>query len=250
MLQHSENASITASYRFRPTLFATALTVVVAGIFTALSVWQYQRAVYKEQVAQAVALQASLPALDLNRSAVEWPAQQFRPVRVTGSWDVAHTLLLDNIVHQGKAGYHVITPLRLAQTGQYLLVNRGWVAVGADRQQLPAITTPTGEIELTGTLEMPRSKPMFLFGDVAADVEGNQRWLYLDVARFGQQLGVTLPPYILQQTNASAEGLRRDWPAYTSKAGMHIGYSIQWAAFALIALAAYFYLNTHKKESP
>lgn len=249
MLQHSENASITVSYRFRPTVFATLLTVVAVGVFASLSVWQYQRAAYKEQVAQAVAQQTVLPAIDLNQTAVDWPAQRFRPATVTGTWETGNSLLLDNIVHHGKAGYHVITPLQLTN-GQHILVNRGWVEVGADRQKLPAIATPTGVVQLSGTLDLPRSKPVFLFGDVPADVEGNQRWLYLDIPYFAQKLGFPLMPYTLLQSSDSADGLRRDWPVYENKAGMHIGYSIQWGAFALIALGAYLYLNTHKKENP
>jgi surfeit locus 1 family protein len=248
LLQHSENASITASYRFRPTVFTTLLTMVAVGVFASLAVWQYQRALYKEQVAQAVAQQTVLPAMDLNQTGVDWPFQRFRPATVTGTWEAGSIVLLDNIVHHGKAGYHVITPLRLSN-GQRLLVNRGWVEVGSDRQKLPTVSTPGGVVQLNGTLDLPRSKPVFLFGDIAADVEGNQRWLYLDVARFGQILGATLPPYLLLQTSDTADGLRRDWPDHENKAGMHIGYSIQWAAFALMVLASWLYLNTRKKEN-
>ncbi len=250
MLQHSENASITASYRFRPTLFTTLLTVAMAGIFTSLSVWQYQRAQYKEHMAQAIARQTTLPAINLNQTSVDWPAQRFRPAIANGSWDAGSTLLLDNIVHQGKAGYHVITALRLGTSGQHILVNRGWVEVGADRSLLPDIAAPNGGVQLTGTLDSPRSKPVFLFGDIAADTEGNQRWLYLDRLKLEQKLGYPLAPYLLLQTADTADGLRRDWPTYENKAGMHIGYSIQWAAFALIVLVAYFYMNIHKKDTP
>lgn len=144
LLQMSENASITASYRFRPTLFATLLTAVMVGIFTSLSVWQYHRAQYKQQVAQDIARQITLPAINLNQHKVEWPAQRYRPAQVSGTWETGSTLLLDNIVHQGKAGYHVITPLKLDATGEHVLVNRGWVEVGADRKVLPNITTPVG----------------------------------------------------------------------------------------------------------
>ena len=61
-----------------------------------------------------------------------------------------------------------------------------------------------------------------------------------------QQLGYPLAPYLLLQTSAAPDGLRRDWPAYNSKAGMHIGYSIQWAAFGLIAVGAYLYFTIHR----
>ncbi len=213
--------------------------------------WQYQRANYKEQVAQAVAQQSAQAPLDLNQTAVDWPAQRFRPATVSGQWEANSTVLLDNIVQHGKAGYHVITPLRLAN-GQHLLVNRGWIEVGADRKLLPTIPTPQGDIQLSGTLDTPRSKPVFLFGDMAADTEGNARWLYLDVAHFAQKLGYPLAPYLLLQTSEASDGLRRDWPAYSNNAGMHIGYSIQWAAFGLMVLVAYLKMNFRKtnKESP
>ncbi|WML88430.1 SURF1 family protein [Thiothrix subterranea] len=248
LLQQGENASITARYRFQPSVFTTLLTLLLVGIFAALSVWQYQRAAYKTQMAQAVMQQTAQAPLNLNETSVDWPAQRFRPATVSGYWEAANTVLLDNSVHQGKAGYHVITPLRLAD-GQHLLVNRGWIAVGADRQVLPSIPTPTDGVTLTGTLESPRSKPVFLFGEMAADTEGNQRWLYLDMAHFAHKLGHSLAPYVLLQTSESADGLRRDWPAYSNTAGMHIGYSIQWGAFGLIVLSAYVSLNLRKYPS-
>lgn len=246
-----ENASITARYRFQPSVFTTLLTLVMVGIFAALSLWQYQRANYKDQVAQAVAQQSAQAALNLNQTAVDWPAQRFHPATVSGQWEANSTVLLDNIVQQGKAGYHVITPFRLTN-GQHLLVNRGWIEVGADRKVLPAITTPQDDIQLSGTLDTPRSKPVFLFGDVAADSEGNQRWLYLDVTHFAHKLGYPLAPYVVLQTSAAPDGLQRDWPAYSNNAGMHIGYSIQWAAFGLMVLVAYFKMNLHKtnRETP
>lgn len=249
MLQHRENASITASYHFRPTVFATVLAVLATGVFTSLAVWQYGRAIYKENVFRQATEHSTLPAIDLNQTQLKEPDQQFRPAKATGTWEIENTLLLDNIVHRGKAGYHVITPLRL-HNGQHILVNRGWIAVGNDRTLLPTISTPSETVQLTGTLDLPRSKPVFLFGNMAANAEGNQRWLYLDITTLEQQLGYALPPYLLLQTSGTADGLRRDWTSPENKAGMHIGYSIQWAAFALIALASYLYLNIHKKETP
>jgi surfeit locus 1 family protein len=93
---------------------------------------------------------------------------------------------------------------------------------------------------------------VFLFGNMAADTEGNQRWLYLDREHFAHKLGYPLAPYLLLQTSGTPDGLRRDWPAYNNNAGMHIGYSIQWAAFGLMVLLAYLKLNFRKtdKENP
>ena len=41
----------------------------------------------------------------------------------------ARQILIDNKVHDGRAGYHVVTPLVLAD-GRVVLVDRGWIAAG------------------------------------------------------------------------------------------------------------------------
>ena len=49
------------------------------------------------------------------------------------------TILLDNKVHGGTAGYYVLTPIRLADGGAIVVVNRGWIAQGASRTLRPPI---------------------------------------------------------------------------------------------------------------
>jgi surfeit locus 1 family protein len=41
----------------------------------------------------------------------------------------------------------------------------------------------------------------------------------------------------------SPSGYDSQWPEVADKSGMHIGYAIQWAAFALIALGTFIGLN-------
>jgi len=60
-----------------------------------------------------------------------------------------YTVLLDNKVNRGRPGYHVVQPLRLAD-GRHVLVNRGWVAAPAHREQLPQLRTPPGQHEVEG----------------------------------------------------------------------------------------------------
>jgi cytochrome oxidase assembly protein ShyY1 len=49
-------------------------------------------------------------------------------------------------------GYHVITPLVLAD-GRAVLVNRGWIAAGDDLTTFPKVPkAPSGELTLTGRL--------------------------------------------------------------------------------------------------
>ena len=48
--------------------------------------------------------------------------------------------------------------------------------------------------------------------------------------------------------NDTKHGFVRKWPKYDAKVGMHIGYSIQWFAFALIVLVTYLGVNIKKRK--
>ena len=67
-----------------------------------------------------------------------------RRVEVRGEFVPQHTVFVDNRIHQHQPGYHVATPLRIAGSQRYVLVNRGWVAGNRDRS-LPQVDTPAGE---------------------------------------------------------------------------------------------------------
>ena len=45
-------------------------------------------------------------------------------------------------------------------------------------------------------------------------------------------------------------GFAREWPRIDTKVGMHIGYALQWLAFALIAFATYLYVSTRRRTEP
>lgn len=215
-------------------------------IFMSLSVWQLKRADYKNQRSQLIEQQKVLPAMMINGETITWPESRFRAAEVTGTFETADQILLDNIIQSGKAGYYVMTPLKIKQSEQRILINRGWVAAGNDRTKLPSVPTPDNEVVITGKLDNPRSTP-FMFGDgYKPDFEGNQRWSHVDVSYMSEKLDYSILPYILLQTAPKEAGISQKWPANVNKSGMHLGYSIQWAAFALIAFIAFIVINTKK----
>jgi len=63
-------------------------------------------------------------------------------LEVQGVFDDAHTILLDNRVMNGVAGYHVLSPLRIAGSELAILVNRGWLAAGRSRERIPLQPAP------------------------------------------------------------------------------------------------------------
>ena len=59
-------------------------------------------------------------------------ALEFRRATATGVFQPDDEVLIRSQVHQGVAGFHVITPL-LGEGGDAVLVNRGWVPLDADQ---------------------------------------------------------------------------------------------------------------------
>ena len=68
----------------------------------------------------------------------------------------ATQVLLDDRIHDGAAGYEVLTALELAD-GRNVLVNRGWIRADVDRRVLPDVSVDGDEREVSGRLErLPR----------------------------------------------------------------------------------------------
>ncbi|MCK7577921.1 MAG: SURF1 family protein [Chromatiales bacterium] len=80
---------------------------------------------------------------------------RFRRVLAHGRYEPGYQILIDNRVHQGRAGYHVLTPLRLGISDMRVLVNRGWVPVGAGPRAAALGPSPDGEIEVAGIAAVP-----------------------------------------------------------------------------------------------
>ena len=65
----------------------------------------------------------------------------------------------------------------------------------------------------------------------------------MTVELFAAGVGYPVQPFVLLQSRDDAHGFIRDWPREMPKEGMHLGYAIQWFAFALISLGIYLKLS-------
>ncbi len=176
----------------------------------------------------AAAAQAPVPLPVMT----QWDAWRFRPVTVTGIFDAAHQILLDNRVHDGRAGYDVITPLVLADR-RTVLVDRGWIAAGPSRAQLPQVPPPAEEVTVSGRLNLPPGTYL----ELAPDTAGGPLWQNLDLKRVEAMLGRPVLPVLVEQTAPLRPGddLVRTRPAPDFGVDTHRMYMVQWFIFATMA---------------
>ncbi len=221
--------------------------LLLVALTVSLGNWQVRRAQDKIVVqAQIDALTLAAP-LAARADAPDLP--EWQPLSLAGQWWPDGTILLDNRTHGGRAGYHVLTPLVLADGSGAVLVNRGWIAVGADRSKLPVVPTADGLQQVQGRLHRVESDA-FTLADRSDQAVAGRVWQTLDLQSFrtrvlgsctdapivkGSMTCRNLAPWTLLQTSTAGDGLVRDWVTPGAGIDRHRGYAFQWYALASLA---------------
>lgn len=164
--------------------------------------------------------------------------ERFRRVEVRGEYVGEPQFLLDNMLHDGVAGYHVLTALRVEGRHERLLVNRGWVAAGLDRRVLPNVAVASGARTVLGRLErLPR--PSLRLGAESTGAGAPVTVLqYPTAAELSQRLGSPVFDYQVLLDAAAADGFVREWQPPGIAPERHLAYAGQWGLLAVAALAA------------
>ena len=141
----------------------------------------------------------------------------------------------------------MLTPFQLAD-GRVLLVNRGWVALGASRSELPSLGMASEPVAVEGWLYMPY-EPAYSLGGIDDAGSGWPRIVqYLDFEQLGQRLGMPLLPMTVRLSGEAAEGYVRDWQVVPMTPAKHIAYAVQWFGLATAVLVIYLVLNLKRRS--
>ncbi len=233
---------------FRPRLIPTIMTLILLPVLLRLGFWQLQRAEEKTRVLETYEQRRQSPELNIN-GLKDVADMQHYPVKASGSYDVRQHLLLDNQVHNGRVGYQVITPLLLAGKGRALLVNRGWIPMGKNREDLPDVPGGAAERTLHGMARLP-SIPVFEVSREAAYEPGWPKVVqYINTGELAGILGYPVMPFMLLLNPEEADGFVRDWkkvlPMPPEK---HISYAWQWFGLSASLLIIFFVVNIRRMK--
>jgi len=233
------------SFRFRWAPFLAAALVVAVGI--SLGNWQLRRAEQKLALQEQMLMRAEFAPVNSNALAPEQTPEEFRRVMAKGEFIASWAVYLDNRPYQGRAGFYLLMPFKLAGSEQSVLVMRGWFPRDAiNREHIPTITVPEGVTHLEGRVRASTGKVMQL-GEAAALQPGSIAQ-NVDVEEFARASKLSLQTFIIEQTNDAADGLVRDWPIPSVGIDKHKGYAFQWYSLALVA-AVFFLLTGFKRAS-
>ena len=217
---------------FAPRLFTTLLAILLIALLISLGRWQLRRADEKRALFDSFAAGTdATQTIELRTPAV----RRYQHVGASGHYDPTRQILIDNMVHAERAGYYVITPFALAGGG-WVLVNRGWVPLGANRAERPAIAVSSDVRQVRGRADhMP--SPGIQMGTKAALAPPYPVVAAFpsrdEIARLLGESSWTSATDLVLLDPGEPDGYVRDWSPPGFPPMRHIGYAVQWFALAL-----------------
>lgn len=227
----------------------TLFTVLLLPLLITLGLWQLQREQEKRETQISYDIKATQAPVPMAQ--VDWQAADdiaWMRIEAAGRYDNTRQFLLDNRINQSRVGYEVITPMRT--DNGLLLVNRGWIAQGVNRQTLPEIRVPDGNLSIQGTVYVPSGDIMVLGEEEPA---GNNPWprviQRLDVAQMSTLLGEPVLPYSVR-LEPGAPGLTLiNWQPVTLSPETHRAYAVQWFFMAVVLVILYLVFSFRRPEN-
>jgi surfeit locus 1 family protein len=213
-----------------------ALCILGTLLFSGLGAWQVQRLAWKRDLIARV--EARIHASPVAAPALQdWPGldlheAEYRRVQVRGVFLHDRETLVDALTVRGPGSW-VLTPLRTADG--VVLVNRGFVPQGRERQASREAGQVAGEVIITGLLRTTEPGGRILRPN---DPEAG-RWFSRDIAAIGRARRLDgLAPFFIDADAASSAG---SGPVggltVVGFRNAHLVYAGTWFALAALCIA-------------
>jgi surfeit locus 1 family protein len=203
--------------------------------------WQTHRAHEKEARQALFETRLRETPLQLTGSVPAPEPLLYRRVRAFGEWIPEGQIFIDNQVLDGRAGFFVVTPLRLAGTRDAVLVNRGWIARSRDYPRPPAVAIPRGPVDVAGLATQPPRR----FLELSANTVAGDVWQNLSIERYRDARRMSVLPVVVL-ADAASPGLVAVREQPDAGAAKHREYALTWFSLAITTAALWFALNLRK----
>lgn len=221
-----------------------------------LGCWQVYRLQWKLELIDMLQAKSNSEPVPMPHDFKELEMMEYRPVKVKGEFLhdkeilIGPRALIENNVMLQRAGslisdpkknqgWLVVTPFKLSDTGEIILINRGWIPQSLRPKEKRQASMIKGEVELTGVVRLTEVRSPFMPKN---NPEKNS-WLYRDLIQMSAHIdcapvwldakGIPDPPEGWPLPNQTRVTMRNE----------HFSYLVTWymlSAFTAVMWHRYF----------
>jgi surfeit locus 1 family protein len=209
-------------------------------VFVFLGVWQIERAAHKEGLLQAFNSEQESPPIRLTSQSPDWSR-----VFVDGIFDSSRQILIDNQIHKGKVGYKIFTPFRF-DDNKIVLVDRGWIAQGQSRSDLPQLNILEKKSRIIATVTSPEQ------GVLAGSELLTNEWPRVSQTKAVELIASAFKEPILDIVLVLDPGSSQitefiQIKPFAITPVKHYGYAMQWFTMSIVLLGMFLYALKREK---
>lgn len=219
--------------------FALALVFAIACV--ALGNWQMNRR--NDVVAEINKITSNYDSTPVEFSSVESDfktfdaSKEWTQVVLKGSYIPADQRIVRNRPLGGAPGYEILVPLKL-ETGQVVIVDRGWLPIGNKEAGYPDVVPQpeTGTVTVVARLKAP--EPNVNRGAPAGQIAS------IDLTEYASQLSYPIETgaYVQMASESPAAATNpMAFPPPSIDEGSHLSYALQWICFGVLAFVGFGY---------
>uniref|UniRef100_A0A1B6MPM0 SURF1-like protein n=1 Tax=Graphocephala atropunctata TaxID=36148 RepID=A0A1B6MPM0_9HEMI len=233
------------------------LLLFIPIITFGLGVWQVKRLKWKENLIKTIEERLAMDPVPLPLDPGEVAQMEFQKVTVKGTFDHENELLYGpkpclvdgepnpHVVSktgESSYGYNLVTAFTLSDSGERILVNRGWILTNTVNPTKRPWSKTEGEQTITGVVRV--SEPV---GVVAPATSPKYNiWHFRDIADMAEKKNC-LPIYIDATVDHSIPGQLWGGQTRYHLRNEHLSYIVTW--FSLSAATSYmWYVRFAKKR--
>jgi surfeit locus 1 family protein len=209
-------------------------------VFVFLGVWQIERAAHKEGLLQAFNSEQESPPIRLTSQSPDWSR-----VFVDGIFDSSRQILIDNQIHKGKVGYKIFTPFSF-DDNKIVLVDRGWIAQGQSRSDLPQLNILEKKSRIIATVTSPEQ------GVLAGSELLTNEWPRVSQTKAVEVIASAFKEPILDIVLVLDPGSSQitefiQIKPFAITPVKHYGYAMQWFTMSIVLLGMFLYALKREK---
>ncbi|CAL1533957.1 unnamed protein product [Lymnaea stagnalis] len=218
-----------------------------------LGTWQIQRREWKLNLIKELEEKMQAPTISLPQNIEDLKDLEYRKVKVRGTFDHSREVFIgprsnlhapDTMGGKNKSstiGVHVVTPFKLSDRDETILVNRGHVPFANRPQEMRSEGQIEGEVEITGVIRL-NDKKSFMDSDPLKD----GFWLTRNIDEMADIVG-TSKIFIDADFSSTVPGGPTGGQTKVTLRNEHLTYIITW--YSLAALTLFMWVKVYRRPT-